>query len=81
MQVQLKPLMDQLARVKDLPVPEHGSLLAWEARASAAARVANGDSGGNDLSRSSHPVYGGSTMPLVDTKVFSFVHFYSFSME
>ncbi|KAL5544706.1 hypothetical protein UlMin_008490 [Ulmus minor] len=69
MEVQLKPLMEQLARVKDLAVPEFGNLQAWEARASAAARAANGDSSGNDPSRSSHG-YGGTPMPyLGDTKV------------
>lgn len=47
-QVQLKPLMDQLSRVKDLPVPEFGSLQAWEARASAAVRAANGDINAGD---------------------------------
>ncbi|CAI9098661.1 OLC1v1035346C1 [Oldenlandia corymbosa var. corymbosa] len=31
MESQLKPLTDQLYRVKDLPVPEFRSLLAWEA--------------------------------------------------
>lgn len=70
MQVQLKPLMDQLNRVKDLPVPEFGTLQAWEVRASAAGRAANGDSSG-DPSRSSHGLgYGGTTLPFVgDTKV------------
>ncbi|KAE8077482.1 hypothetical protein FH972_016042 [Carpinus fangiana] len=70
MEVQLKPLMDQLSRVKDLPVPEFGTLQAWEVRASAAGRAANGDSS-NDPSRSSHGLgYGGTTLPFVgDTKV------------
>lgn len=70
MQVQLKPLMEQLNRVKDLPVPEFGTLQAWEARASAAAR-ANGDSSGNDPSKSSQGLgYGGTPMPFLgDTKV------------
>ncbi|XP_062146522.1 uncharacterized protein LOC133854364 [Alnus glutinosa] len=70
MEVQLKPLMDQLSRVKDLPVPEFGSLQAWEVRASAAGRAANGDSS-TDPSRSSHGLgYGGTTLPFVgDTKV------------
>jgi transcription initiation factor TFIIE subunit alpha len=69
-QVQLKPLIDQLSRVKDLPVPEFGSLQAWEVRASAAGRAANGDSS-TDPSRSSHGLgYGGTTLPFVgDTKV------------
>jgi transcription initiation factor TFIIE subunit alpha len=69
-QVQLKPLIDQLSRVKDLPVPEFGSLQAWEVRASAAGRAANGDSS-TDPSRSSHGLgYGGTKLPFVgDTKV------------
>ncbi|XP_062119953.1 uncharacterized protein LOC133834375 [Humulus lupulus] len=69
MEVQLKPLMEQLARVKDLPVPEFGTLLAWELRASAAAR-ANGDANGNDPSKSSQSGYGGTPMPFFgETKV------------
>lgn len=61
--------MEQLSRVKDLPVPEFGSLQAWEARASAAGRAINGDSGSNDLSRSSQG-YGGTPMPFLgETKV------------
>ncbi|MED6205044.1 hypothetical protein PIB30_014518, partial [Stylosanthes scabra] len=46
---ELKPLMDQINRVKDLPVPEFGNLQAWEARAAAAGRAANGD--GSDKSQ------------------------------
>ncbi|XP_057416757.1 transcription initiation factor IIE subunit alpha-like [Lotus japonicus] len=69
MEVQLKPLMDQLSRVKDLPVPEFGSLQAWEARASAAARAANGDINGGD-SKNSQLGYNGAPMPYSgDTKV------------
>ena len=64
-------LMDQLTRVKDLPVPEFGTLHAWEARASAAVRAANGDSGAIDPSKSSQGLgYGGTSLPFVgDTKV------------
>uniref|UniRef100_A0A2N9HJH0 HTH TFE/IIEalpha-type domain-containing protein n=1 Tax=Fagus sylvatica TaxID=28930 RepID=A0A2N9HJH0_FAGSY len=71
LEVQLKPLMDQLSRVKDLPVPEFGSLQAWEARASAAARAANGDSSAMDPSKSAQGLgYGGTSLPFVgDTKV------------
>ncbi|KAJ7978827.1 General transcription factor IIE subunit 1 [Quillaja saponaria] len=71
MEVQLKPLVEQLNRVKDLPVPEFGSLQAWEARASAAGRAANGDAGGLDPSKSSQGLgYGGTPMPFLgDTKV------------
>ncbi|GAU19049.1 hypothetical protein TSUD_193860 [Trifolium subterraneum] len=66
-EVQLKPLIDQLGRVKDLPVPEFGSLQAWEARASAAGRAANGDNGGDSKS---HLGYNGAPMPYSgDTKV------------
>ncbi|XP_027126210.1 uncharacterized protein [Coffea arabica] len=71
METQLKPLMDQLNRVKDLPVPEFGNLQAWEARASAAARAANGDLNGNDPSKSAQGLgFGGTPMPFLgDTKV------------
>lgn len=68
LQAQLKPLMDQLSRVKDLPVPEFGSLLAWEARASAMGRAANGDISGD--SKMSQLGYNGAAMPYSgDTKV------------
>ncbi|WVZ20385.1 hypothetical protein V8G54_007707 [Vigna mungo] len=68
MEIQLKPLMDQLSRVKDLPVPEFGSLLAWEARASAMGRAANGDMAGD--SKISQLGYNGAPMPYSgDTKV------------
>ncbi|KAL6131398.1 hypothetical protein ACLB2K_069774 [Fragaria x ananassa] len=33
MEEQLKPLMEQINKVKDLPVPQFGTLRAWEARA------------------------------------------------
>ncbi|KAG6745846.1 hypothetical protein POTOM_050356 [Populus tomentosa] len=69
MEVQLKPLMAQLSRVKDLPVPEFGSLQEWQIHASAAGRAANGDSSSNDPSRSSQG-YGGTPMPFLgETKV------------
>ncbi|RDX93282.1 General transcription factor IIE subunit 1 [Mucuna pruriens] len=69
MEVQLKPLMDQLSRVKDLPVPEFGCLQAWEARASAMGRAANGDIGAGD-SKNSQFGYNGGPMPYSgDTKV------------
>lgn len=63
--------MDQLTRVKDVPVPEFGTLHAWEARASAAVRAANGDAGAIDPSKSSQGLgYGGTSLPFVgDTKV------------
>ncbi|KAK8569038.1 hypothetical protein V6N13_106907 [Hibiscus sabdariffa] len=68
-EVQLKPLMEQLNRVKDMPIPEFGSLQAWEARASAAGRAVNGDSGSNDPSKNSQG-YGGTPMPFLgETKV------------
>ncbi|TXG48966.1 hypothetical protein EZV62_024841 [Acer yangbiense] len=67
-QAQLKPLMEQLNRVKDLSIPEFGTLQAWEARASAAGRAA-GDSSSNDPTKSSQG-YGGTPMPFLgDTKV------------
>ncbi|KAL2344543.1 hypothetical protein Fmac_005828 [Flemingia macrophylla] len=60
--------MDQLSRVKDLPVPEFGSLQAWEARASAAVRAANGDINAGD-SKISQLGYNGVSMPYNgDTK-------------
>ncbi|XP_020261349.1 general transcription factor IIE subunit 1 isoform X2 [Asparagus officinalis] len=67
---QLKPLTLQLARVKDLPIPEFGTLQAWEARANAAARI-SGDSSANDSSRSSQAQgYAGTPMPFLgETKV------------
>lgn len=85
MQVQLKPLMDQLSRVKDLPVPEFGSLQAWEARARASGLAANGESGIGD-SKIPHGLgYGGTPMPYSgDTKViFSCFEFeqYTFSVH
>lgn len=61
--------MEQINRVKDLDVPEFGTLQAWEARASAAGRAANGDSSSNDPNKSSQG-YGGTPMPFLgDTKV------------
>ncbi|WOL05824.1 general transcription factor IIE subunit 1 [Canna indica] len=70
MEEQLKPLALQLARVKDLPVPEFGSLQAWEARANAAAR-ANGDSNTLDPTKSSQGQgYSGTPMPFLgETRV------------
>ncbi|KAI3911005.1 hypothetical protein MKW98_015662 [Papaver atlanticum] len=69
MEGQLKPLLEQLNRVKDLPCPEFGTLQAWEARASAARRAAHGDANGNDPSKSSQQ-YGGTPLPFMgDAKV------------
>ncbi|WJX36534.1 hypothetical protein P8452_24400 [Trifolium repens] len=66
MEVQLKPLIDQLGRVKDLPVPEFGSLQAWEAQAGASVRAANGDNAGDSKC---HLGYNGAPMPCSgDTK-------------
>ncbi|KAG0485340.1 hypothetical protein HPP92_009216 [Vanilla planifolia] len=67
---QLKPLTTQLARVKDLPVPEFGSLLAWEARAHAVARL-HSESNASDSSKSSQGQgYGGTPMPFLgETRV------------
>ncbi|GAB2274562.1 hypothetical protein Dimus_009329 [Dionaea muscipula] len=67
-ELQLKPLVEQLSRVKDLPPPDYGSLLAWEAMVSAAARGRIGD-GSSDASRSVSGL-GGTTMPFLgETKV------------
>ncbi|KAF5730252.1 transcription initiation factor IIE subunit alpha-like isoform X1 [Tripterygium wilfordii] len=71
MEVQLKPLMEQLSRIKDLTAPEFGSLQAWRARASAAGHAANGDSSSHDPSKSSQGLgFGGTPMPFLgETKV------------
>lgn len=71
MEAQLKPLIEQLNRVKDLQVPEYGNLQAWEARFS--NRAGHGDPSGSD-SRSQG--LGGTPMPflgptLVDVNVAS----------
>lgn len=81
--MQLKPLMDQLARVKDLPIPEFGNLQAWEARAHAAGRSANGDLTANDPSKSSQGFgFGGTPMPYVgETKVGLVLNFFHFICE
>lgn len=68
---QLKPLMDQLMKVKDLTPPDYGALLIWEARAIAAGRLtANGDAITN-LPKASHAQgHYGTPMPFVgETKV------------
>ncbi|KNA21388.1 hypothetical protein SOVF_043640 isoform B [Spinacia oleracea] len=66
MEEQLKPLVEQLNRVKDLAVPDFGSLQAWEVKASAAARAAGGDNP-DDPSRS---YQGGTPMPFLgDPKI------------
>ncbi|CAN6477083.1 unnamed protein product [Victoria cruziana] len=65
-EVQLKPLMDQLTRVKELQAPYFGTLPEWEAHAIAAGRVVNGDATSLDPSRSSQPhAHGGTPMPFV----------------
>uniref|UniRef100_A0A2P2M1E6 General transcription factor IIE subunit 1 n=2 Tax=Rhizophora mucronata TaxID=61149 RepID=A0A2P2M1E6_RHIMU len=71
MEVQLKPLMEQLSRVKDLRVPDFGSLQAWEARASAVGRAGNGDLTSTDPSKFSQGLgYGGTLLPFLgETKV------------
>ncbi|KAL3647167.1 hypothetical protein CASFOL_008135 [Castilleja foliolosa] len=70
MEEQLKPLTDQLARVKDLPIPEFRNLQAWEAITNSAGRSANGENP-NDPSKSSQGLgFGGTPMPyLGETKV------------
>lgn len=62
-----------------MPVPEFGSLQAWEARANAAGLL-NGDPGGNDPNRANQGQgYGGTPMPyLGETKV-KLVRFLIFS--
>lgn len=74
-QVQLKPLIDQLGRVKDLSVPELEGLQAWLLRM-AANQAANGDHNSNDPSKSMNG-YGGTPMPYVgETKVQSLLSIY-----
>ncbi|KAK3157471.1 hypothetical protein QOZ80_2AG0122830 [Eleusine coracana subsp. coracana] len=64
---QLKPLVAQLDRVKNLPAPEFGSLQSWE-RANIGA-FAHGDPGAADSSRNSQG-HNGTPMPyLGETKV------------
>ncbi|KAG6492800.1 hypothetical protein ZIOFF_047767 [Zingiber officinale] len=64
MEDQLKPLIAQLDRVKDLPAPEFGTLQAWEARARAASQ-ANGDSNASDSKNIQGQGYGGTPMPFL----------------
>lgn len=65
MQDQLKPLVVQLARVKDLPAPEFGTLQAWEARARAASQ-ANSDTNASDFSKNIQGQgYSGTPMPFL----------------
>nr|CAB3499758.1 unnamed protein product [Digitaria exilis] len=59
---QLKPLVAQLDRVKNLPAPEFGSLQTWE-RANIGA-FANGDPSAVDSSRNSQGQYG-TPMPFM----------------
>ncbi|KAH6788557.1 Transcription factor TFIIE [Perilla frutescens var. frutescens] len=65
MEIQLKPLNDQLKRVKDLPPPEFEGLPAWLLRI-AAGRAANGDIS-NDPSKSNG--FDGTPMRVGETKV------------
>ncbi|XP_062200307.1 transcription factor efuD-like [Phragmites australis] len=60
---QLKPLVAQLERVKNLPAPEFGSLQSWE-RANIGA-FAHGDPGAADSSRNSQGPYNGTPMPYI----------------
>ncbi|MCL7047939.1 hypothetical protein MKW94_024298 [Papaver nudicaule] len=64
MEEQLKPLLEQLNVVENLPCPEFGALQEWEARTSAAHRAANGNASGNDPSNSSRG-YGGAPLPFI----------------
>ncbi|XP_010434293.1 PREDICTED: general transcription factor IIE subunit 1-like [Camelina sativa] len=68
MEVEMKPLMDQINIVKDLPFPGFEPFPAWEARAAKAARE-NGVLDPNDPSRSQGG-YGSTPMPFLgETKV------------
>ncbi|KAH7298952.1 hypothetical protein KP509_25G066600 [Ceratopteris richardii] len=68
---QLKPLMDQLTKVKDLTPPDYGNLLAWEARAIAAGRLTATGEAMTSLPKTSHQQGpSGTPMPFVgETKV------------
>ncbi|BBN15758.1 transcription initiation factor TFIIE subunit alpha [Marchantia polymorpha subsp. ruderalis] len=68
---QLKPLQDQLTRVKDLAPPDFGSLEAWEKRAIAAGRIPGNDASTSDLPKPSHGQGpSGTPMPFLgETKV------------
>ncbi|MCO5599482.1 hypothetical protein L7F22_053586 [Adiantum nelumboides] len=68
---QLKPLMDQLNKVKDLTPPDYGNLLAWEARAIASGRLAPNGEAVTNLPKASHAQgHSGTPMPFVgETKV------------
>ena len=63
--------MDQLSRVKDLPIPEIGSLQAWQLHEHAAGRAINGDPSSDDQFKYSQGSgYGGTPMPFLgETKV------------
>ncbi|EOA19168.1 hypothetical protein CARUB_v10007845mg [Capsella rubella] len=68
LEVDLKPLMDQIDRVKDLPFPGFEPFPAWEARAAKAARE-NGLLNPDDPLRSQGG-YGSTPMPFLgETKV------------
>ncbi|CAL4933200.1 unnamed protein product [Urochloa decumbens] len=64
---QLKPLVAQLDRVKNLPPPEFGSLQTWE-RANVGA-FAHGDPSATDSSRNSQGQYGTPMPYMGETKV------------
>ncbi|WVZ58753.1 hypothetical protein U9M48_008987 [Paspalum notatum var. saurae] len=66
---ELKPLVAQLDRVKNLPAPEFGSLQTWE-RANIGA-FPNGDLGAADSSRNSQGQYG-TPMPYIGETKFEF---------
>ncbi|KAL1542371.1 transcription initiation factor IIE subunit alpha-like isoform X1 [Salvia divinorum] len=69
MEVQLKPLIDQLGRVKDLPAPELEGFQAWLLRM-ATEHAASGDHNPNDPNKPMHGGFGGIPMPYVgETKV------------
>ncbi|KAL9287539.1 putative transcription initiation factor IIE subunit alpha, TFIIEalpha/SarR/Rpc3 HTH [Arabidopsis thaliana] len=63
MEVRLKPLMDHINRIKDLPVPSFESFPAWETRVAKAARE-NGDLNPDDTLRPQGG-YGSTPMPFL----------------
>ncbi|CAE6185695.1 unnamed protein product [Arabidopsis arenosa] len=63
MEVRLKPLIDHINRIKDLPVPSFESFPVWEARAAKSARE-NGDLNPDDTLRSQGG-YGSTPRPFL----------------
>ncbi|KAJ7518182.1 hypothetical protein O6H91_21G058600 [Diphasiastrum complanatum] len=70
MEIQLKPLMEQLARVKDLTPPDYGTFTQWEKKAIASGRIvsSNGEVPELKVAHGQGPT--GTPMPFLgETKV------------